>query len=475
MDHKDHKVKTQSAQTTLRGDDSAEQTSDETISIRVSPQGYFTALFLATFFSALAFYLDMDPLGIVLFAGSWILIPFFALNDRVSFDGKRLERTGFIPRIWSWFNSSRRSLKLADVEQVETASIRALKRGGVVYYRYRTTVRGKGIGISFASGGDEYRRMIHAILPRLDETMLDTRSIELRDHLGDAKETLMKAEFSRIPSADVLEPYFRRSLKKDRHLSKMPSIEEDEKADDLRSLANELRVSGHLARSLEAFRRAIVLKPRDGWLLFEFARCLHAFAGVSRQPQLERRALAALRLSEMRANDDPDLLTRIGEWYFSLGEYHRATNLFQHVRDRIGLNFRAARGLAEIALREGKIAHVIHHFGAATESAATPALRRWSRNETDYFARLHSDEEYMEMEISRVSMLETVERSKRTALRVAFFAFPFVTVGVLFDDSIIADIGWAVSTISLLIWTGLILSSRMLSRRIPYELLESED
>jgi tetratricopeptide (TPR) repeat protein len=464
-------VKTTRAQSTGEINDSV-RGETESLSVRVSPHGYFTALFLTTFSSALAFYLDMDVAGMVLFAASWILIPFFALNDRVSFDGKRLERTGLVPRAWAWLNSSRRRLKLADVEHVETAVTRAIKRGGVVYYRYRTVLRGKGISISLASGGDEYRRMIHALLPHLDETLLDTRTIEVRDHLADTKETLMKAEFSRIPSADVLESYFRRSLTNRHRFDHATSMEEEEKADDLRTLANELRVAGHLARSLEAFRRAIVLRPRDGWLLFEFARCLHAFAGVSRQPRLERRALAALRLSEKRANNDPDLLTRLGEWYFSLGEYHRATNLFQHVRDRLGENFRAARGLAEIALREGKIAHVIHHFAAATESAATPALRRWSRSETDYFARLNSDEEYMEMEISRVSMLDTVERSKRTALRVAFFAFPFVTVGVLFDDSLIADVGWAVSTVSLLIWTGLILSSRMLSGRIPYELLE---
>jgi len=469
-------MSTDKVQSSKRVDDvGSADASRETLSVRVSPHGYFTALFLATFFSGLAFYLDLNPVGIVLFGVSWILIPFFALNDRVSFDGKWLERTGIVPKVWSWFNSSRRRLKLADVEQVETASIRAIKRGGVVYYRYRTVVRGKGISISFASGGDEYRRMIHSILPRLDDAVLDTRSIELRDHLGDTKETLMKAEFSRIPAADVLESYFRRSLQKRQRFDHVTSTEEEEKADDLRVLANELRVSGHLARSLEAFRRAIVLKPRDGWLLFEFARCLHAFAGVSRQPQLERRALAILRLSEKRANDDADLLTRLGEWYFSLGEYRRANNLFQHVRDRLGENFRAARGLAEIALREGKIAHVIHHFGAATESAATPALRRWSRSEADYFARLNSDEDYMEMEISRVNMLDTVERSKRTALRIAFFAFPFVAAGVILDDSLIADIGWAVSTVSLLAWTGLILSSRMLSRRIPYELLGSED
>jgi tetratricopeptide (TPR) repeat protein len=446
-----------------------------TVAIRVSPHSYFTALFLGTFFSSLFFYLELDIAGFVLFACSWIFLPFFALNDRISFDGRCLERTGSLPRIWAWMNTSRRRLRLSDIEQVETQSIRAIKRGGIVRYRYRTILRGKGLSVAFASGGDDYPRMVHAILPKLDDIVLDTRSIELRDHLGDTREMLMKAEFSRIPSAEALDSAFKKPIGRRKHLHHKPSADESEKAEDLRELANELRVSGHLAQALEAFRRAIVLRPRDGWLLFEFARCMHAFASINQQPRIEHRALALLRLTERRADGDADLLSRLGEWYFSLGEHKRAADLFEAVRDKLGENFRAARGLAEIALREGKIAHVIHHFFAAHRVAETPALRRWSKGEAEYFTRLNDDEEYMEMEISRVNMLDTVESSKSTALKISFFAFPFVAIGVLFEDDVVAQIGWAVSTVALLIWVGLILTSRMLSRRIPYDLMPSED
>ena len=65
-----------------------------------------------------------------------------------------------------------------------------------------------------------------------------------------------------------------------------------------------------------------------------------------------------------------------------------------------------------MALREGKIAHVIHHFSIANRLAETPSLRRWTQGETEYFSHLNSDDEYMELEISRVNMLETVESSK---------------------------------------------------------------
>jgi tetratricopeptide (TPR) repeat protein len=452
----------------------AEQTGEH-LSIRVSPHGYFTVLFLATFAASLFFYLEIDIAGISVFAAAWILIPFFALNDKIAFDGRRLERTGLVPRFWAWLNASRRRLKISDIEQVETQSVRALRRGGNVYYRYRTSIRGKGLNVVFASGsGDDYRNMIKAILPKLDESVLDTRSIELRDHLGDPKETLMKAEFSRIPSSEALTSAFRKVKKSLQQKSVIIEIEED-KAGDLRQLANALRVSGHLARALEAFRRAMLLKPRDGWLIFEFARCLHAFAGMSQEPRLERRAVAALRLSERHASGDGELLVRIAEWYFQIGEFKRAGTLFQTVRDRIGESFRSALGLAEIALREGKIAHVIHHFAAANRLASTAALRRWSKGEADYFARLNDDEEYMEMEISRVNLLDSVESSRKTALRISFLAFPAVIFGVLFEDNLIANIGWAVSTVSLLIWTGLIITAKMLAQRIPYDLMPEDE
>lgn len=456
--------------------------SGQIVSIRVSPQSYFTALLLGTFFSAFLFYLEIDLAGIVLFGLSWIFFPFFALSDHIQFDGKRLTRTGIVPRAWAWLNTTRRSLKITDIEQVETEAIRTIKRGGQVYYRYRTIIRGKGLSVVFASGtsagGEDYRRIIRSILPRLSDNVLDNRSIELRDHLADPKETLMRAEFSRIPAADVLESSFNIAVRKKRLTQPewLHDEQEDERADDLTSLGNELRLSGYLVQALEAFRRALVLKPRDARLIFDFARCLHSFAGTTHDKKLERRSLAALRLSERRAaEEDGELLVRLGEWYFQIGEWRRAGSVFQNAIERIGENFRTARGLAEIALRDGKIAHVIHHFSTANRIAETPSLRRWSKAETEYFSNLNSDDEYMEMEVSRVNLLETVERSKKTALRIASFGFPAIIAGVMLEDNLIANIGWAVSTVSLLIWAGLIMSTHLLAQRIPYHMMESDE
>lgn len=454
---------------------SAVAESADPITIRVSPHSYFTALFLGTFLSALLFYLEMDFAGFAAFGIAWIVLPFLALRDRISFDGKNLQRIGMLPRLWSWFNGSRRRLKISDIEQVETQSIRALKRGGSVHYRYRTILRGKGLSIAIASGGEDFRRMINGILPKLDENALDVRSLELREFLIDPKEILMKAEFSRIPSADALDSSISALFTQKKDQRNGVVLGDEEKAEDLRVLGNELRVSGFLPQALEAFRRALKIRGADGRLLFEFARCLHAFSAVKRDPRLERKALAALRLSERNVTNDGDLLARIGEYYFSLGDSLRAEKVFQRVFDRLGENFRAARGLAEMSLRDGKIAHVIHQFSTAHRLAETPSLRRWTRGEADYFSSLNSDEEYMELEISRVNMLDTLESSKRTTLHIAFLSFPLIAVGLFFEDTLVANIGWAASTVSLLIWTGLIISSRMLSHRIPYELMPSDD
>lgn len=412
----------------------------------------------------------------LLFGASWLFLPLCLWTDKIVFDGRRLSRSGILPRVWFWFNNSRKRLKISDVEQVETQALRALKRGGNVFYRYRTSVRGKGVDFVFASGGEDYRRMIQSLFAVLPENILDNRSIELRDYLKEPKETLMKAEFAQIPSADVLEDDLRKRAQSKGaiHHNNESGTEELEKADYLRQLGNELRLSGYLLQALETFRRALVLNPRNAWLIFDFARCLYSFAGSERNAKMEKKALAALRLAEKRAGNDSELLARLGEIYFQYGDWSRAQKAFQKALDKAGQSFRSVRGLAELALRDGKIAHVIHHFSAANRLAETPALRRWTQNESEYFSRLNDDEDYMDLEISRVNLLDTLERSKRTTLKIAFFGFPLIIFGLTVFDDLVANIGWAVSSVALLIWVGLILSRNLLSSRIPLDFDEED-
>ncbi|HXH70459.1 MAG TPA: hypothetical protein VNI60_09035 [Pyrinomonadaceae bacterium] len=444
-------------------------------SIRVSPNGYFAALLLSAFFSAFLIYLEIDWAGLLLFVAGWTLFPVMLWTDRIVFDGKRLTRTGLLPRIWAWLNNFRYRLKLSDIEQVETQSLRALKRGGNVFYRYRTSLQGKNLKFAFASGGEDYRQMIHRIFSLLPENALDNRSIELRDYLLNPKEILMKAKFAKIPSANVLENSLN-NVKHQRTKFKNKEIgsEEVEKADYLHRLANELRLSGYLLQSLEAFRRALVLNPKDAWLIFDFARCLHSFASSEHNKNLERKAFAALRIAEKRGQEDGAFLARLGECYFQYGNRERARQAFQKVADVTEESFRSVRGLAEIALREGKIAHVIHHFSTANRLAETAALRRWTQSESEYFLRLNADEDYMELEISRVNLLENLDGLKKTALRTALFGFPAILFGLLTEDNFIANLGWAISAAAILVWAGLFASQHLLSTRVPMDLNEED-
>lgn len=447
---------------------------ERTASIRVSPNNYFIALLLGMFFAAFFIYLEIDRAALALLAVCVFVLPALALTDRIAFDGKRLRRTGILPQIWARLNGHFYTLKLTDIEQIETQALRALKRGGSVFYRYRTSISGKDLKFAFGSGGEEYRRMIHQVFPRVSENILDNRSIELRDYLAEPKEVLMKAEFAHIPSSDVLEDSvepFQKTPRSNREVA----LADDEKADDLRRLANELRLSGHLLQALEAFRRALVMRPRDAWLLFEAARCLNSFAGSERDQKLYRKSLAMLRLAEKRADGDRELLARMGESYFQFGDWERARRVFVKSIERTEENFRSLRGMAEIALREGKIAHVIHNFAAANRLAETPALRRWTQTEADYFSHLNNDEDYMEMEISRINLLETLENSKRTALKIAMFGFPAILIGITTGETLITNVGWAVSTVALISWTALQMSLGLFSERIPYELVEETE
>ncbi len=439
------------------------------IGIRVSPNYYVTGLMLALFFGAFCLYLGWNISAFLLAATAVVLIPLFAFTDRVVFDGKRLRRTGVLPRFWAWFNDYYFVLRVRDIEQVESQSMRALKRGGNVFYRYRTTISGRGLRFVVSSGGEDFRRLIRTVLGRLPNEVLDNRSIELRDYLSDPKETLMKADFVHIPSADVLEDSIRNLRRPELKQTARRSDGDPAKASELRQLGNELRLSGYLLQALEAFRRAMLITPEDNWLLFESARCLNSYALAERDDRLMRRSHAMLRLVSRRATGDAELLARVGECYFQFGDWRRAQSAFLRSTGLIDESFRAVRGMAEIALREGKLAHVVHNFIAACRIAGSPSLRRWSRSEADYFSRLNDDDEYLDMEVTRINLLETFARSKRTAFRIALLGLPTIILGIFIDDALVTNIGWAVAVIALTVWFAMIVAVNLFSSRVPFE------
>ena len=156
---------------------------DERVSVRVLPLNYLVALLLGSFVAAFLLYVEADIYAYALLVFAWLLVPVLILHDHVSFDGRRIFRTGWIPRIWAGLTATRDRIKLNDIEHVQTSVLRTIKRGGNLIYTYRTTFFGKGKSFTIHSGGKHYKRFVEQVFARLSEDILDNRSLVLRDHL----------------------------------------------------------------------------------------------------------------------------------------------------------------------------------------------------------------------------------------------------------------------------------------------------
>ena len=444
------------------------------VSIRAPHHPYFMALFAAAFVAAFLFYIEYDAAALLLFSVAFIAVPIFAMTDRFVFDGTRIARTGPLPRLWAKATAQRTRLRLSHIENVETQASRRIKRGSRIRYRYFTTISGRGVSFYIASVSENYHTFIKRIAERLSEEVLDTRTIEVRDYLGERNETISRAAAMQIPPSDVLEDSLAVAAKRSKpYLPNLVAVS-DLDPEKLRQVANELRLSGSLLQAIEAFRRALLGRPKDGWLLMEFARCLESFAGSERDMNASRKAAAVMRLAEKRAGADADLLTRLGETYFQFGDIKRAEKMFRRSKEAVGDSFRALRGMAEIALREGKIAHAILNFSSANSAAKTTALRRWTRRETEYFSHLNENDEYMELEISRVNLLGKLARVKLASLRTCIFGLPMIVLGVSLEESLVANIGWFLCGGAMVVWAALLILTRMLESRIPFDLVEED-
>jgi tetratricopeptide (TPR) repeat protein len=317
--------------------------------------------------------------------------------------------------------------------------------------------------------------MIKVVFPVIPEGCLDVRSVELRDHFTDASAALMMAKSLNIPSSDVLDTGTIFSKNERRSISRTsPGEEEIRRSDELRSVANQLRANGRLPQALEAFRRALRLTPNNGRLLYEFGRCLQSLAAAKGDRQLDRRSLAMLRLAELRSGSDTHLLSRLGETYFSIGAWRRAENVFKKALDRGAKGYRIFRGLGELALRDGKIAHAINYFAQSAEVAQPQRVSRWAHAETEYLRRLNNDEEYMELELGRINLFDTFDGARRTSIKVLCFGLLIIIIGLTSGVVLITEIGWAVAGIALFISLASAVLKHTFATRIPFELVDKE-
>ena len=112
--------------------------------IRISPGGYFAVAALLTFAALLCLRTHRDLIAVVLIAGTWTIIPLLVLTNRLSFDGHTISRTGLAALLIRLVRGRAQNIAVEDVERVEVATLRTLRRGGKVRYRYRIEIAGKG-------------------------------------------------------------------------------------------------------------------------------------------------------------------------------------------------------------------------------------------------------------------------------------------------------------------------------------------
>jgi tetratricopeptide (TPR) repeat protein len=441
--------------------------------VRVSPGSYLAAASVLTFCSALLLRSEKDLLALTAVAIAWLLIPILALSDRIEFDGQFLVRRGPVPFLLRLISGRKKELNVADFEKVDTQAVRTLRRGGRVRYRYRTQIFGRNLEFTFASGGQSYRGMVRQLFPLVHPDKLDLRTIELRDFLCEPKPLNTEVHSLQLASAAVLEGAtfdFKLGGKKKASPKKMdadvapgPSVD-GARAMLMGQVANKLRIAGRLNEAREAFRRALIVIPKDGRLIFQFARLLRSQASSLSDAKLLSRARAALRLAAMRAKREPELLALVGESFLEWGETMRAQSTFQRAIELQPKNFRAHVGLANLALRDGKLAHVIHQYRDAAHAASDKALSRHAVREADYYALLNEDDGYLVSELRRINLLQHSLKLRRLAARVTNASI-LVALVVPFVDDDFASPCWYVASSSLIAWIFSLIAIKLLAKR----------
>jgi tetratricopeptide (TPR) repeat protein len=434
--------------------------------VRVSPGSYLAVSSVISFGAALLLRSHQDALALVAIGVAWLIVPVIAFFDRIVFDGVSLSRQGPGSLFIKWLTGRTKQLAVEDFEVVETNAVRTVRRRGSVRYRYRTQISGKGREFVLASGGKAYRRMMRELLPLVHEDKMDNRSRDLRDYLSDPGLVNRKTQLSQLASEDVLDMTNSdiRLGGKTNSEQVSPSPQDVERAHLLRRLGNELRVSGRLREASEAFRRALLVTPKAAWLIYDFARLLRSQASAQGDARLLLRARAALRLASIRAGNDLVLLPLIGESFLECGDARNARQTFQQIVEIDSGNFKARIGLADLALRDGKLAHVIHHYHEAARVSSEQSLVRYARHEGDYYMLLNNDDDYLATELRRINWLQHVTRVRKLSSRVVNLGILLALIGGIMDP-VAGSIGWSLASSALIVWLLTVIGTRLLFNR----------
>jgi hypothetical protein len=171
-----------------------------------------------------------------------------------------------------------------------------------------------------------------------------------------------------------------------------------------------------------------------------------------------------LKLASLRAPNDARLLERVGESLLEYCDPFRAGKIFRRTIELDERSYRAQLGLAEVALSDGKLAHVIHHYNEARRIARDKSSARLARREADYYSRLNNDEDYLASELRRMNWLEGAGRIQRVSARLSFAALLIALVASSVDQ-LVAGLAWSLASSSIIAWSGSLITRRFLVTR----------
>ena len=97
--------------------------------------------------------------------------------------------------------------------------------------------------------------------------------------------------------------------------------------------------------------------------------------------------------------------------------------------------------------------------------APDKAAARLACRESDYYSRLNNDEDYLAAELRRMNWLEGAGRIQRLTGRVSFAALLMALIGSSIDQAVVAGLGWAMASSSIIAWSGSLLTRKFLSSR----------
>jgi tetratricopeptide (TPR) repeat protein len=360
----------------------------------------------------------------------------WAALDRIEFYCGTIARRGPLALLVGLVTRTRQQVAVSDIETITTEATSLSFSSGDARLIYRTQINGGGVQIVVRSHRASYISFIKALFEAAGPQKLDPRSYELWSYL-ETHNTLVEYRVLRNEIAAMPVPVLRR-------------------------VGNALKLAGRLAQASSYFRSAYEKEPRNPELLYEMSRFFHSSA-LTQDHRLLQRSDACLRLASRLAGPTPDLLERIGEAFVERLDYKRASDCFRRALAFDPARYRANLGLAEIALRDGKLAHVAHYYNRAAHSDDA-AIARMARREARYYERLIGDDDFLEKELRRIQLANQFRLTRRLSALTFFSAW--LTAGVVgrFFPTV-EEFGWAVMAMSGLVWLAASLTLRLLTRR----------